>query len=210
MFPYCASTLRENERASAGSASPFSTASRIERPPGCTAQRSIASGSRPARHLAAQLLQRTANLARNLPGKVHVETQFPDAPRNQVARLRNVYREKAVDCQTLRLRAHHRCCASIRENQKRQHLLQLRRLLKMQRAELQIQQQHTRLGLRANNVVRRLQRIDGRIAAHEADHGPLHRRVQSEMIHHFKIKSRRIEPGARSHDHMRHRAPFVF
>jgi hypothetical protein len=48
--------------------------------------------------------------------------------------------------------------------------------------------------------MRRLERIDGGVAAHEADHGALDRRVEPEMIDNFKIETGRVEARAGSDD----------
>ena len=77
MLPKQESTSRDAASASAGSSRPFSTASRMDRPPGMHRPQVnvIALGHQLA------LMQRTAQLCRHLPGEQHVETQTPESSR---------------------------------------------------------------------------------------------------------------------------------
>ena len=61
--------------------------------------------------------------------------------------------------------------AAIREEQIRQHLFEILRLLHVQGTKLQIQDQHLRIRFGSHDMVRGLESIDGRVATHKADHG---------------------------------------
>ena len=49
---------------------------------------------------------------------------------------------------------------------------------------------------------RQLQRIDCRIAAHEANHRTLHAGMKPEVVDDLKVQPRRIEPRAAGHQHV--------
>ena len=63
--------------------------------------------------------------------------------------------------------------ASIGEDEESEQLLELVRLLHVERAEFETEDQNLCVRLGADDVVRRFERVDGRVAAHESDHGSL-------------------------------------
>ena len=109
----------------------------------------------------------------------------PSSPIRQVIRwlvLRDGEGEKAVDGEARGVSADQGGGAAVGEDQEGEHLLQLMRLLKMQRAEFKIQDQTRGFGHGADDVMRRLERVDGGVTAHEADHGAFDGRVEAEMV----------------------------
>ena len=76
-------------------------------------------------------------------------------------------------------------------------------LLEVQRAQLDRDDQHARLGLRSHDVARQLERVDRRGTAHEADHRTLDGVGQCEVADDRLIESRRHEAGAGDADHVR-------
>jgi hypothetical protein len=86
------------------------------------------------------------------------------------------------------------------KDQKGEHLLEIRGLLQMQRAELEADHQDPGIRLRANHVAREPERIDGGIAAHEADAGPLDPRAQGEPVDQVEVETRCREARAGHHD----------
>src|ERR1019366_8102868 len=68
--------------------------------------------------------------------------------------------------------------------------------LKMQRAELQIDDQHASGRLRAHDVSRELERIDRGIASHESDDRALDRRRQPAALDHVEIDAGSRKPSA--------------
>src|SRR4051812_43872849 len=109
-----------------------------------------------ASDMASNLSHCSRDLGWNLPGEVHVKSKLANLPRDQVARLWNAQRKKALDSKTNRTCADQASRAPIGEQQIRQHLLQVLSLLKMQRAELETQDQHHGIRLRSNDMVCRL------------------------------------------------------
>jgi hypothetical protein len=93
--------------------------------------------------------------------------------------------------------------AAVAEDQEREHLLELLRLLQVQRAEFEVEHQHLRVRFGAHNVPRLLEAVDRRIAAHEADHGALDRGIEAEVIENVEVEPRRVEAGAGRDQHMR-------
>ena len=81
-------------------------------------------------------------------------------------------------------------------------LSQIAGLLQMQGAQLEIDHQHPRLGLRADDVAGELEPGQGRLAAHEADHGALDARPQPEPLDDLQVEARRVEAGAGGDDQM--------
>src|ERR1039457_1546191 len=102
---------------------------------------------------------------------MHVESMVANPPRNQTACLRNVERQKAVKGKALLSRCDQRCSTAIGKDQEGQDLFQFISFLKMQRTELKVQYQNCGFWHRANDVMCRLERVDCRVASHEADHG---------------------------------------
>jgi hypothetical protein len=90
--------------------------------------------------------------------------------------------------------------AAIGKDQEGQHLLQILRLLQMQGAEFQVHDQNLRVGFRAHDVARKLEGIEGRVAAHEGDHAALDRRTKPKDGCDLHIQPRRIEAGAGGHN----------
>src|SRR6478672_3336898 len=80
----------------------------------------------------AYFLHRAADLGGHLTGKLHVKTHFADAPRDQAFRFGNAESEEAVYGEADFIRADDACRATIGEEQEREHLLQVVRLLKVQ------------------------------------------------------------------------------
>src|ERR1019366_6158225 len=81
-------------------------------------------------------------------------------------------------------------------------------LLEMQRAEFEIKNQNLGSRFRADDVVRRLESVNGGIATHEADHGSFDRGGKAKMTYYFEIQAWRVESGARRDNHMRDPLPF--
>ena len=69
----------------------------------------------------------------------------------------------------------------------------------MQRAQLEADDQDPGVRLRADDMAGEPQRIDGRIAAHEANARPLDPRAQGQPIDQIEIEAGRREAGA-GHD----------
>src|SRR3954466_8104490 len=70
----------------------------------------------------------------------------------------------------------------------------------MQRAELEVQDQHMRSMIRAHDVACELQRVHAGVAAHKADNGPLDRWLESVMLDNFDIEARCIKARAGRQD----------
>src|ERR1035437_6126242 len=85
-----------------------------------------------SRNLNTCLFQRTADLSWNITREMHVESKIANPPRDQVACLRNVECQKAVNGKAFLLRCYQRCGTAIGKDQERQYLLQLMSFLKMQ------------------------------------------------------------------------------
>ena len=80
--------------------------------------------------------------------------------------------------------------AAIREDEERQQLFEILRFLHVQRAQLQAHDEHFRAGLGANDVARGLERVDGGVAAHEADQGALDGWVEAEVARRCRSRAR--------------------
>src|ERR1035438_2868942 len=114
---------------------------------------------------------------------MHIESGIANTPCNQVTCRRNVDCEKAIDGEALGPRADKTGGATIRKKQKREYVFQILCLLKVERAEFEVQYENVRASLRTNDVMRQLQGIDGCITTHESDHRPFDRRVKFEMAY---------------------------
>src|ERR1700760_3911524 len=84
------------------------------------------------------LMQRTSQLSRYLAREQHVETMLTDLPRNQLPCLRNHDCLEAVQGESVLVRGDQACGGAVGKYEKSEHLLQVLRLLKVQRAQLQI------------------------------------------------------------------------
>src|SRR5581483_10912363 len=124
-----------------------------------------------ASDFAAKTLKSAAQHSRHLSRKLHIEAQLANAPCNEMAGFSNLQSKKAVDRQTSGFGAYQARGTAVCEEQERENLFQIIRLLHVQRAELQIQDQDLRVRFRSYDVMRRFQCIDGCIASHKADHG---------------------------------------
>ena len=125
--------------------------------------------------------------------------------------LRHQHRAEAVECESLAAPpTPEQAAQPSANNRERQHLLEIRRSsAQMQRAKLEIEDQHARVGLGAHDVSRELERIDRRMAAHEPDHDPLDRARQSAALDHCEIKAGGGKAGAAGDQNMGDAVAFV-
>ena len=127
----------------------------------------------------------------------------PSSPMRQVMRwlvLGNVDSEETVDGEPVRVGADQAGGAAIGEDEEREHLFELVGLLKVERAEFEVEDEHLCLGFGADDVMRGFERIDGGVAAHEADHGALDGGREAEMADDFEVQAGRVEASARGDD----------
>ena len=110
---------------------------------------------------------------------------------------------EAVEREADRLGADQGRGATIAEKQEGQQTVEVLRLLQMQSAEFETDDQNFRLGRRAHDMPRELQGIDRRMAAHEADDGALDGRRKAAAAHDFEVHARRGKAGACRNDEMR-------
>src|SRR5262245_2667987 len=109
---------------------------------------------------------------------------------------------EAVDGDTLWLGGDERGGAAVAPKKEGEKLGEVARILEMQRAKLEIHDQDSRLRVGANDVPRKLQRVDRGIAAHEADDGALDRAGETAAFHEFEIETGRGEAGAAGYEQM--------
>ena len=128
----------------------------------------------------ARFSEAAAQLAGNLAGKMHVETLLADAPGDEVIGAGEIDGEKAVDGEAGRLRGNEIGGAAIGKDGEGEQLLQILGLLHVQGAELEREEQDFGFGLGAHDVARGFERVDGGIAAHEADEGALDGGIEFE------------------------------
>jgi hypothetical protein len=102
---------------------------------------------------------------------MHVESEFANAPGDEVVGGGDLDGEKTIQSQSLRLGAYQAGRTAIREDEEGEHLLQLMSLLKVEGAQFKVENKDSGIGLGADNVMGRLESVDGRVTAHEADHG---------------------------------------
>ena len=152
----------------------------------------------------------SAQLAWNLAGKVHVETLFADAPRNESAGVGQANGQKAIDGKSGRLRTDQISGATIRKHEERQQLFEILRFLHMKRAQLQAHDEHFGFGLGAYDVARGFERVDGGIAAHEADEGAFDGWIEAEVLDDVVVEPRCVKTGAGSDDDVGDGAAFFF
>src|SRR5262245_20580689 len=110
---------------------------------------------------------------------------------------------EAVDGDTLRLGGDERGGAAVAPKKEGEKLGEVARILEMQRAKLEIHDQDSRLWIGANDVARKLQRVDRGIAAHEADDRALDRAGEAAALDEFEIEARRGEAGAAGYQQVR-------
>src|SRR6476619_8424665 len=72
----------------------------------------------------------------------------------------------------------------------------------MQSAKLEIDDEHSRGCLGANDVARELERIHGGVAAHESDHGTFDRARKPTTLDEFEIEAGRGEARATGYQQM--------
>ena len=96
-----------------------------------------------------EFLEGAANFPGNLAGEMHVEAELADAPGDEVVCAGNLDGEEAVDGEPVRLSADQARRAAIREDEEREHLLQLVSLLKVQRAEFEVEDEDLALQARS-------------------------------------------------------------
>jgi hypothetical protein len=148
------------------------------------------------------MAQRLGNLLWNLAGQGHGETGFADAPRDEIARMRNCHDTKILEGDALRLCGDETCRASVAEEQRGEDNFEIGRLLQVEGAELEIDHQNLRGRLGANDVMRSLQGVDGGRASHEPDHRAFDGGIQSQAFHELLIEPRCGEAGAGCHHHV--------
>src|SRR5262245_43252035 len=102
---------------------------------------------------------------------------------------------EAVEGDALRLGGDKRGGAAVAPKEEGEKLGEVARILKMQSAKLEIHDQDSRLRIGADDVARKLQRVDRGVAAHEADDGALHRAGKATALHEFEIETGRGEAG---------------
>src|SRR5262245_41986011 len=107
---------------------------------------------------------------------------------------------EAVDGDTLWLGGDERGGAAVAPKKEGEKLGEVARILEMQRAELEIHDQDSRLRIGADDVARELQRVDRGIAAHKADDRALNRAGKAAALHEFEIETRRGEAGAAGYE----------
>ncbi len=144
--------------------------------------------------------QRPGDLAGHLAGEVHVEAVVADPPGDGLGRVGDGGGPEVDQGHARLLGGDQGRSAAVAEQQHRQDLLDAGGGLEVQGAELQVHHQHPRGRLGANDVVGQAQGVDGGVAAHEADHGALHARVQPGVLDDQLIQARRHEAGAGGDD----------
>ena len=78
----------------------------------------------------------------------------------------------------------------------------------MESAELEVEDEHARGRLGADDVAGELEGVHGGVAAHKADHGALDRRAQAEVVDDLEIEPRGIKAGAGGDDQVSDGAAF--
>ena len=149
-----------------------------------------------------EVLEGGADFAGDLSGEMHVKAEFADAPGDEVSGAGDAEGEEAIDGQPCRLSADERSGGTIGEDEEREYLFELVGLLEVERAEFEIEDDDTGLGLGADDVVGGFEGVDGGVAAHEADHGAFDGGIEAEVVDDFKVEAGRIEAGAGGDDHM--------
>src|SRR6266568_7222445 len=96
----------------------------------------------PAGYMATDLFHCAADLGWHLARKLHVETQLSNLPSDQTACVWNAKGKEAVDGKACLVCTYEAGRATISEEQERKHLLQVLRLLQVQRAQLEIEHQY--------------------------------------------------------------------
>jgi hypothetical protein len=135
------------------------------------------------------------------------------APMRQVMRSRvsgNRTARKLSSAEAGRLGRDERCGAAVAEDKEAEHLFEFLRLLQVQRAEFEVEQQDFGCGLRTHDVARLLEAVDRRVTAHEADHRALDRGVEMQMIEDVEVEARRVQARAARDQHVRDAAAFSF
>jgi hypothetical protein len=81
-------------------------------------------------------------------------------------------------------------------------LLEVGRVLQMQGAKLEVDDEHSRGCLGANDVTGELERIDGGVAAHESDGSTFDRARKPTTLDEFEIEAGRGEAGTTGYQQM--------
>ena len=89
-------------------------------------------------------------------------------------------------------------------------MFELVEFLKVEGAEFEIQHENCGTGLGTDDMVRRFERIDGGVTAHEVDHGALDGGVEAEMTDDFEVESGCVLAGAGGDDDVGDAAAFFF
>ncbi len=132
-----------------------------------------------------------ADFKGNLAGKKHVKTGVAHGPGDEVACARQLHGFEAVECKTRLVRADKRGRATVGKDEEAEDFRERLRLLKVQGAELQIDEQRALAGFGAGQVPRKLKAVDGGIAAHKADVGALCAARQAKVVEDVEV-----QPGA--------------
>ena len=166
----------------AAAPAPCCTASRIERPPACTAHSAMSFDGAVA---AAAIAPCSRSQRRMRPGT------WPDrciskpwSPICQV--ISSALRGMTVGVEAIqrkpgRFGGNQAGTAAVAEQQEAQHLLELPLFLQMQAGKFQVDHQHLGVRFRADDVARQLQRVHRGEAAHEADDGAFDRSAQAGL-----------------------------
>src|ERR1700738_218594 len=149
-----------------------------------------------AGELGAGLFPGAAQLGGDLAGELHVEAAIADLPGNEVSGFRNADGEEAVEGDAARVGGNEGGAAAIGEEEEGEDLLEVLGFLHVQGAEFEVEDEDTRLGRGADDVVRGLEGVDGGVTAHEADHGALDGGVEAEVPHHVEVEAGSVEAGA--------------
>jgi len=141
-------------------------------------------------------------LARNLAGKMHVETLFADAPGDELIGASEIDGEKAIDGEAGGLPANEIGRATISKHREGEQLLQILRFLHVQGAEFEREEEDFGFGFGANDVAGGLKCVDGGVAAHKADKCALDGRIELGEIDDFVVEAGRVQSGAAGDDDM--------
>jgi hypothetical protein len=153
--------------------------------------------------------QDSADRRRHRSGKTHVEAAAADPPGDLVGGRGGEAGRRAAQGEAAGLAADQRRRAAVGEDQVREHLLEIRGLLQVQRAELEAGHENPSLALGAHDVSRNPRCVERAVAAHEPDHGPLDAGLQREALDQREVDPRRGEPRAGGQHEKRDAAELV-
>jgi len=132
----------------------------------------------------------------DLAGEVHVEALLADAPGDELTCAGEVHGEKAVNGEADRLGANEIGGATIGEDEEGEQLFEILGVLKVQRAELEAEQQDFGVRFRANDMTGGFERVDSGVAAHESDEGALDGGIEAQVLDDVIVEPRGVETSA--------------